>query len=141
MTNPSGTPSPPPAEPFQRQSVATGISITAAIMLLVLAAVSVLEGVSAIAKDEIYVAGVDYVYRFDSTTWGWVHLILGIVGLICALGLLFGTTWGRYAAVAVAVLVIIANFLSLPYYPWWSLLLIALSVVVIWAVTAWQPQL
>ncbi|MBH0779907.1 acetyltransferase [Nocardia sp. NEAU-351] len=130
---------PPPTEPFQTQGVATGISVTAAILLLVLAAVSILEGVSAIGKDEIYVTGVSYIYEFDTTTWGWIHLVLGVIGVICALGLMFGTTWGRYAAVGIAALVIVANFLSLPYYPAWSLLIIALSVVVIWAVTTWHP--
>ncbi|WP_280423238.1 DUF7144 family membrane protein [Nocardia carnea] len=140
MTDRSDVRSSPPAEPFQRQSVATGVSIIAAVLLLVLAAVSILEGIVAIAGDELYVAGVDYIYAFDTTTWGWIHVILGIVGVVCALGLMFGTAWGRYAAIGIAALVIIANFLSLPYYPAWSILIIALSVVVIWAAATWQPQ-
>ncbi|WP_405182386.1 acetyltransferase [Nocardia sp. NBC_01377] len=130
----------PEAEPFQQQSVAAGISITAAFMLLILGAVSILEGISALVDDEFYVAGIDYVYRFDTTTWGWIHLVLGVVALICALGLMFGRTWGRYASLGIAALVILANFLSLPYYPAWSMVIIALSVVVIWAVTTWQPE-
>ncbi|MEU2043032.1 DUF7144 family membrane protein [Nocardia niwae] len=140
MTQQSEVQNLPPEEPFQRQSVATGISVVAAVLLLVLSAMSLLEGAVAIAGDELYVAGADYIYAFDTTTWGWIHLILGVIGIACALGLMFGTTWGRYAAVFIAAVVIVANFLSLPYYPAWSLLVIALSVVVIWAVTTWQPN-
>ncbi|MET7769392.1 acetyltransferase [Nocardia sp. NPDC005366] len=130
----------PDEEPFQQQSIAGGISISAACMLLILAVVSVLQGISALVDDELYVAGIDYVYKFDTTTWGWIHLVLGVLAAICALGLLFGTAWGRYTALGIASLVILANFLALPYYPAWSIVIIALSVVVIWAVTTWQPE-
>ncbi|MGW6423001.1 DUF7144 family membrane protein [Nocardia sp. NPDC055053] len=131
---------PPEAEPFQRQAVAEGISVVAGCMLLILAAVSVLQGISALQSDEIYVAGTEYVYKFDTTTWGWVHVVLGVLALVVGVGLVMGTTWGRYSALGVAALVIVANFLSLPYYPAWSLVIIGLSVAVIWAVMAWQPQ-
>ncbi|TQM33202.1 DUF7144 family membrane protein [Nocardia bhagyanarayanae] len=137
----AGNKVPPPEEPFQRQSVAMGISITAASMLLILAVTSILEGISALADDELYVTGTDYVYKLDTTTWGWIHVVLGILALICALGVLFGTAWGRYSALGIAALVILANFLSLPHYPAWSIVVIALSVVVIWALTTWEPEL
>ncbi|MFD6392596.1 acetyltransferase [Nocardia sp. NPDC060259] len=105
-----------------------------------MAAVSVLQGISALQSDEIYIAGTEYVYKFDTTTWGWVHVVLGVLALVVGVGLVMGTTWGRYSALGVAALVIVANFLSLPYYPAWSLVIIGLSVAVIWAVMAWQPQ-
>lgn len=130
----------PPAEPLQKQSIALGISAIAAVMLMVVAALSVLEGTVAIAGDELYVAGTDYLYAFDTTTWGWVHVVLGVLGIVIGIGLLFGATWGRYAAIGVAALVIVANFLSLPYYPMWSVLVIALSIVVVWAIATWQPE-
>ncbi|WP_280457468.1 DUF7144 family membrane protein [Nocardia carnea] len=130
----------PEEESFQRQSIAGGISISAACMLLILAVASILQGISALVDDEFYVIGIDYVYKFDTTTWGWIHLVLGILASICALGLLFGTAWGRYAALGIASLIILANFLALPYYPAWSMVIIALSVVVIWAVTTWRPE-
>ncbi|GEM35174.1 hypothetical protein NN3_61810 [Nocardia neocaledoniensis NBRC 108232] len=130
---------PPEAEPFQRQAVAEGISVTAACMLLILAAVSILQGISALLEDEIYVAGIDYVYEFDTTTWGWIHVVLGALALIVGVGLVLGATWGRYSALGVAGLVIVANFLSLPYYPAWSFIVIALSLVIIWAIATWRP--
>ncbi|WP_280306143.1 DUF7144 family membrane protein [Nocardia neocaledoniensis] len=130
---------PPEAEPFQRQAVAEGISVTAACMLLILAAVSILQGISALLEDEIYVAGIDYVYEFDTTTWGWIHVVLGALALVVGVGLVLGATWGRYSALGVAGLVIVANFLSLPYYPAWSFIVIALSLVIIWAIATWRP--
>ncbi|MFE9787819.1 acetyltransferase [Nocardia salmonicida] len=137
--NPSVNRPIPEEEPFERQAAAAGISILAAIMLFITAAASILEGIAAIAEDEFYVAGISYVYEFDATTWGWVHVVLGVIAIICSIGLMTGAAWARYTAVAIAALVMIANFLSLPYYPAWSILIIAMSVVVIWAVTAWQP--
>ncbi|MFD4357333.1 acetyltransferase [Nocardia sp. NPDC058519] len=137
--NPSANRPVPEDEPFERQAVAAGISVLAAIMLFITAAASILEGIAAIAEDEFYVAGFSYVYEFDATTWGWIHVVLGVIAIVCSIGLMSGTAWARYAAVGIAALVIIANFLSLPYYPAWSIVIIAMSVVVIWAVTAWKP--
>ncbi|NUP28261.1 MAG: hypothetical protein HOQ44_16500 [Nocardia sp.] len=140
MTEQSRAGNAPPAEPFQKQSVATGISIVAAVMLLLASVMSILEGIVAIARDPIYVERAHYAYAFGSTAWGWIHIPLGVVGAVCALGLMFGTRWGRYAAMVVAAVVIIANFMSLPHYPMWSVLVIALSVVVIWAAVTWRPE-
>ncbi|MGW5386712.1 DUF7144 family membrane protein [Nocardia sp. NPDC003963] len=123
-----------------RQGVAAGTSIAAAILLLTVGVLSVLEGISAVAEDELFVVGIDYVYRFDVTTWGWIHIAIGAVLIISALGLLTGTSWGRGLAIGIAALSILANFLWLPYYPWWSILIIALNIVVIWAIATWRPQ-
>ena len=123
-----------------RQGFAAGVSIGASILLLTVGALSVLEGISAVARDELFVVGIDYVYEFDITTWGWIHIVLGAILIVAALGLLTGTTWGRVLAIVVAALSIVANFLWLPYYPWWSTQVIALNIVVIWAIAAWHPR-
>ncbi|MGW4365780.1 DUF7144 family membrane protein [Nocardia takedensis] len=140
MRYPSGSPQQRAAEPDGRQDLAYGVSLVAAALLFVVGVVAVLQGIVAIAGDDLYVADIDYVYAFDTTTWGWIHLVLGVIGILCALGLMTGRTWARYAAIAVAAVVIIANFLSLPYYSLWAILLIAMSAVVIWAAAIWQPE-
>ena len=124
-----------------RQGFAAGTSIGAAILLITVGILSIFQGISAVADDSVFVAGPDYVYKVDLTTWGWVHIGLGIVLMLCALGLAAGTAWGRGAAVGIAALSIIANFLWLPYNPWWALIVIALDIVVIWAVATWRPQM
>ncbi|WP_369023499.1 DUF7144 family membrane protein [Nocardia cyriacigeorgica] len=123
-----------------KQGFAAGTSIGASILLLTVGVLSILQGISAVAEDQLFVVGIEYVYEFDTTTWGWIHIVLGIVLVASAIGLMMGTTWGRIAAVTIAALSIIANFLWLPYYPLWSILIIALSIVVIWAVTTWNPE-
>ncbi|WP_280208939.1 DUF7144 family membrane protein [Nocardia cyriacigeorgica] len=123
-----------------KQSFAAGTSIGASILLLTVGVLSILQGISAVAEDQLFVVGIEYVYEFDTTTWGWIHIVLGIVLVASAIGLMMGTTWGRIAAVTIAALSIVANFLWLPYYPLWSILIIALDIVVIWAVTTWNPE-
>ncbi|MBF6352148.1 MULTISPECIES: DUF7144 family membrane protein [Nocardia] len=123
-----------------RQGFAAGAAIGASILLLTVGVLSVLEGIAAVARDELFVVGVDYIYEFDITTWGWIHIVLGAILIVAALGLMTGTTWGRVLAIVVAALSILANFLWLPYYPWWSTLVIALNIVVIWAIATWQPR-
>ncbi|WP_431956973.1 DUF7144 family membrane protein [Nocardia lijiangensis] len=123
-----------------QQSVAAGASIGAAILLMAVGILSIFEGISAIAKDDIIVTTPNYAFQLNTTSWGWIHLILGILLVLAAAGLMTGALWARIVAVFLAALSILANFLWLPYYPWWSIVIIALNVVVIWAVTTWQPE-
>ena len=113
--------------------VALGVTGFAGVMLATLAVFQILEGIAALANDKVFVVGVKYSYQFDITTWGWIHLILGIIGLAVGIGILMGQTWGRILGIAIAVLVSLSNFAFLPYFPIWSLIVIAFSVFVIWA--------
>ncbi|MFD6107280.1 hypothetical protein ACFWFQ_31975, partial [Nocardia salmonicida] len=72
--------------------------------------------------------------------WGWIHLALGVLLVAVAIGMLLAATWARIFAYGLAALSIIANFLSLPYYPWWSVIIIAIDLTVIWAVSTWNPH-
>ena len=75
----------------------------------------------------------NYVFQFDLTSWGWIQLVLGVIAMSVSAGLFSRATWARVVGVGIAGLLIIANFLSIPYYPVWSLTLIALYAFVIWA--------
>jgi cell division protein FtsW (lipid II flippase) len=72
------------------------------------------QGLIAIFENEFYVATRNYLFQFDATTWGWIHLILRIIVALAGWGLLSGRTWARAAAIALAVLSAIANFLFIP---------------------------
>ncbi|MCT1355711.1 hypothetical protein GR168_08380 [Gordonia sp. JH63] len=126
--------------PSTSQNIAAGTSIGAAIILIVLGVIQLFQGIAAVAEDEVFVRGVEYVYKLDFTTWGWIHIALGVVMAGVGVALVTGATWARFTAIVIAGLSIIANFLWLPYYPWWSILIIALDIVVIWAVSTWQPK-
>ena len=94
------------------------------------------SGLVGILENEFYLATRSYLFQFDATTWGWIHLLIGLLVAFAGWGLLSGRTWARTVAIILAVLSAIANFLFIPYYPFWSLLIITLDIFVIWAVTA-----
>ena len=70
------------------------------------------------------------------TTWGWVHLLAGAVAIAAGVGLLSGQMWARVLGVLIAALSAMLNFLFIPAYPVWSLLMVTFDIVVIWAITA-----
>jgi hypothetical protein len=115
---------------------AVGLIVFAAIMLMMAGTFQFLAGLVAIFENEFYVTTRNYVFQLDATTWGWIHLLLGIVLGIAGWGLLSGRTWARVVAITVAAISALANFLFLPYYPFWALTIITLDVLVIWAVAA-----
>jgi hypothetical protein len=120
---------------------AVGFVLFAAVMMLMVGIFQAFDGLVALFNDTFYVATRKYVFQFDATTWGWIHLIGGIVVALAGWGLLSGRTWARVVAITVAVLSAIANFLWIPYYPFWALTIIALDVLVIWAVAAHGREL
>jgi hypothetical protein len=138
MTAASASSEPLAPEPIQstRAAWAFGVVTFAGVTLLTLAFFEILQAIAAIAEDQVFVAGVDYTYAIDLTQWGWIHLVLGLIGVAIGIGLLAGQAWARVAGIVVAVVVALANFAWLPYFPIWSLLIIAFSAVVIWALTA-----
>jgi hypothetical protein len=115
---------------------AVGLIVFAAIMLMMAGTFQFLAGLVALFENEFYVTTRNYVFQLDATAWGWIHLLLGIVVAVAGWGLLSGRTWGRVVAITVAAISALANFLFLPYYPFWALTIIALDVLVIWAVAA-----
>lgn len=121
-----------------RRGLAAITTFAVAALFLTAGTLTVLQGIAGLAEDELIVVGDDYTYRLDGTTWGWIHIVIGALILIVAVGLLMAATWARVVAIGLAALSIIANFLWLPYYPLWSILVIVLDVVVIWAVATWD---
>lgn len=112
---------------------ATGLVLFAAALMIVSGLWSIFAGIAALFHDTVYVTTPEYVYAFDITTWGWVHLLLGILVFVAGFGVARGQTWARAVGIVLACLSLIANFLFIPHYPIWSLVIIALDVAVIWA--------
>jgi hypothetical protein len=115
---------------------AVGFTLFAALMMIMAGVWQGLAGLIAIFENEFYVATRNYLFELDATTWGWIHLLLGVIVGLAGLGLLAGQTWARVVGITLAVLSAIANFLFIPYYPFWSILIIAVDVFVIWALAA-----
>ena len=107
----------------------------AASMLILIGMFQAIDGLVAIFNDEFFVRTSNYTFDFDVTAWGWIHLILGVLLVFTGWGLFAERTWAGVAAIFLAMLSAIANFFFIPYYPFWSILVIALDVWVIWAIT------
>jgi hypothetical protein len=120
----------------ETSGTAVGFILFAAIMMIMVGVFQALQGLIAIFENEFYVATRNYLFQFDATTWGWIHLLVGLLVAFAGWGLLSGRTWARVVALTLAVISAITNFLFVPYYPFWALLLITLDIFVIWAVAA-----
>jgi hypothetical protein len=107
----------------------------AGVLLIIASGMDVLQGLSAIANDDLYAAGSEYLYQFDMTVWGSVHLALGVIGLVVGVGILMRASWGQVVGMIVAGLSILTNFAFLPSYPLWSIVIIAFNGFVIWALS------
>jgi nitrate reductase NapE component len=112
--------------------MASGLVALAAVMLLLAGCLNIFRGIMAIAEDAVFVRTPNYVFKFDLTSWGWIHLALGVLAIAVGVGLFRLAIWARVLGIVVAALLVIANFLSIPYYPLWSLTVMAACGFVIW---------
>lgn len=117
---------------------AVGLAFFGGIVMIMAGTFGVIAGLAAILEDKFYVVGVEYVFELDVTTWGWIHLLVGILIGIAGLCVLSGQTWARGVGIVCAVVNAIANFMFIPYYPVWSILIIALDIAVIWALAVYS---
>jgi vacuolar-type H+-ATPase subunit I/STV1 len=115
---------------------AVGWTFFAGMMMILIGFFHVIAGFVAILNDQFYVATKEYIFQFDTSTWGWIHLILGVVVLLAGFGLFSGSVAARTVGTIVALLSAIAAFAWLPYFPVWAIVIIAAAVSVIWALTA-----
>ena len=114
---------------------ADGGTIFAAVLLTTVGVFQALEGISAIAKDDVFVSTTNYVFDIDLTAWGWVHLLLGVVAVVVGVSILYGKGWAMIAGIVIAMVSALANFMFMPYYPLWALVLIAFDLFVIWSLS------
>ncbi|MFJ7157134.1 hypothetical protein ACIQUQ_19585 [Streptomyces sp. NPDC101118] len=112
----------------------------AGILLLINGALAVLQGIAAIAEDDIYARFGDYIYKINLTGWGWILLIMGVLALVAGWGVLSGAGWGRLIGIGLASLSMVLQFLFLPYQPLWSIVMIGINIFVIWALAVYQPE-
>ncbi len=121
------------------RSNAAGWAVFAAVMMLVIGGLDALYGLAAILNNEVVIVGGHGVIVADITTWGWVTLILGLVLCLTGAGLLAGNSVARWTAVFVIAVNMILQLPWFPAAPLWTVLMIVLSVIVIYQLTAhWE---
>ena len=115
---------------------AVGWTMFAAFMLVLIGGFHIFAGLVGLINDTFYAVTPKYVFQFDATTWGWIHLLGGVVVLFAGFGVLTGAVWARTVAVIVALISAFASFAWLPWYPIWGIVIIVIDITVIWALTA-----
>jgi hypothetical protein len=114
---------------------ALGAIVFAAIIMTMIGVFQIASGLVAILNDEFFLATRNYTFDLDVTTWGWIHLIIGIAALAVGAGLFARQKWAGVTAIVIAFLSALGNFFFVPYYPIWALVVIALDLWLIWALT------
>jgi hypothetical protein len=114
---------------------AVGGIVFAGTMLMLIGIFHIIGGLVAIFDDDFYVLTPNYTFDLDTTAFGWVHLLVGIVLVCVSWGLFSRQAWAGVAAIMLAGLSAVVNFFFIPYYPFWAILVIALDIWVIWALT------
>ncbi|HXZ65895.1 MAG TPA: hypothetical protein VEH05_14225 [Streptosporangiaceae bacterium] len=92
-----------------------------------------LVGLAAIIKGGFFAYHNGYVYHWSISGWGWLQLALGIVIFAAGVCILLGMLWARIVGVILAGFSAVASFLFIPYYPVWSIIVIAVDIFIIWA--------
>jgi hypothetical protein len=118
-----------------------GWGVFAATMMIIGGGLNALYGLVAVVNDDWVVWTNRSTVYLDLTTWGWVHIVVGALVVLAGFGVLSGNILARTVGVVLAGLSLITNFLFLPVYPIWSLIVITLDVLVIWALTAHGREL
>jgi hypothetical protein len=121
-------------------SWAQGTSFFAGVLLIVGGGFQVLEALAAIVRDEYLVVAPNYIYTFDLTAWGWIHLLIGLAFVGIGICLLLGQGWALIAGIVIAAISALINFTWLPYSPFWAILLIAVDLLIIWALASARAQ-
>jgi hypothetical protein len=123
---------------------AVGFTIFAATLMMIGGFFGAIVGLAGILENEFWAivpavgtaeAGDAYFLQFDATTWGWIHLIVGLLVGFAGISLLSGAVWARTIGVILASISAIVNFAFIPWYPVWAITVIGLNVAVIWALT------
>lgn len=116
-----------------REMTAKGGMLFAGVMLILLGLLQFFEGISALSHDPVLVRTPNYLFQFSTTTWGWIHVFIGLAVAVVGCYVLTAAPWARGIAIGLAALQAFFSFFFLPYYPLWALIIVALDAFVIWA--------
>ena len=118
-----------------RSGMAVGFTYFAATIMILGGGLDLLQGLAAVVRSNYFVVTPHYAYTMNATSWGWIHMVLGLILVLAGGAVINGSLWARGIGVIVAALVAVSNFMWLPYQPVWSIIVITLCVMVIWALT------
>jgi hypothetical protein len=123
-------------ESYADEQRGSGWVVYAAIMIMVAGTINIIYGIGAISNAHFYVRNTNYVIA-DLNTWGWVLTVIGAIQLAAAFGIIARMNWARWLGVAIAALNAIVQLVFLPSYPWLSLAVFALDLLVIYGLVSY----
>ena len=110
-------------------------------MLMIVGLYEFFQGLVAVVNgNQFFVTTPNYVFQLNATTWGWIHLIFGIVVAVAGLFIFTGNIVARGVGILLAGLHAVINFMWLPYYPLWSIIIIAIDVFIIWSLVVTRME-
>jgi hypothetical protein len=112
----------------------TGWIKFAAIVFFLVGSFNIINGLVALYRGDLYTVTPNGLLLFDLTGWGWIHLVFGVVQVAVALPLTRGAYWARTTAILLACVNAVTQLTFLPAFPLWAMIVIALDLLVIWAV-------
>ena len=119
--------------PDGKDVTAMSLMVFAAAFMVVGGIFHFLNGLAAVINDHFFVIVDGYAYNVDVTVWGWLHIITGVILTLVGVNLLTGKTWARLVAVLMVVCSAMLNFVYIPYQPLWSIVLLVMDGVLLWA--------
>jgi hypothetical protein len=115
------------------QGAAFGLTMLAAVLITLAGLWDLLAGIAAVIHGNFLVVTHNYAYNISTTGWGWLQIGLGVLLLATGLCLFARMTWARIVGIFIVTISAVMNFLYIPRYPFWGILLVALDIFVIWA--------
>ncbi|OWA05940.1 hypothetical protein B9W68_23070 [Streptomyces sp. CS227] len=109
--------------------------------MIISGVLSVLQGVAGVARDALFGTPKHYEYRFDLTTWGWIHVAVGAALIIVGVAVLRAVSWGRQAGIGIAAMSLVTQFMFIPYYPLWAISIMTLDMIILWGLARVAPTL
>lgn len=121
---------------FEFEEKGFGWLLFAATMLGLSGVLSIIDGIVGLSKSSFYVASAHYVFS-DLRTWAWITLIIGVLLVVAAMGVMSGSGFARWFGIIMAGLSVIGHVSSSQAYPFWALIVIALDILVIYALAVY----
>jgi hypothetical protein len=106
-------------------------AVFAGILLIIAGGLWMLQGLAGIVKGTSYIESANYWITTSASTWGWIHLVGGIIALAAGFGVFSGAAWARWLGIIIAAISVFVNFAFIPLAPWWALTIIFIDLWVI----------
>jgi hypothetical protein len=128
-------------KPSSSENWAAGAVFFAGVLLLIAGVAQAVVGLVALVNDTFYLVGEKWIFQFDLTSWGWIHIAIGAILFLVGIFVLRGALWASIVGIFIAAVSALANFVWLPYYPIWALLVIAVDILIIWALATHRKSI